>query len=406
MKQRDPDSRSPGLSENAIRILHLLQVRETVARIDIADACGLSPTTVTAVTAELLQQGYIVELEANEDGLERGRGRPRVLLGIRPEALKFAGIKFASGEITASVIDFAGNRIEEAIFSIDERRYQTHEVAKLLKKSLDDLLNQSNLSIGEIAGLGVGIPGYVNHRTGVVSWSPVLAEEETDLRQLLESEIDCPVCVDNSANAVTLAERWFGLGAGEDNFIVITTEHGVGMGAVVNGELVRGLNGHAGEFGHTKIVPNGAMCRCGSRGCLEAYVGELAIVKEARTIRPENFTSTGTPVVKLIEVIADQARAGDTAYRQLFENAGTMLGIGIANLVNVYAPSRIILSGSGIRYLDLYREAVQSAIEDNVIRPQRGRNQLHVNIWGDQLWAQGAATQALQSWFERQSYTD
>jgi len=344
MKLSESGNRRVELSENAIRILHVLQMRKTAARVDIAEACNLSATTVTSVTAALLEQGFILELESTEEG--RGRGRPRVLLGIRPEALSFAGIKVSPDAITVSITSFTGHRIAECSNRIAARRYRSEELVELLKSHLYELLARSNMSIDGISGLGIGIPGYVNHRTGVVNWSPVIFEEEINFQQQLESQIDCPVSVDNDANAATLGERWFGLGAGVNNFIVVTVEHGVGMGAVVNGELLRGRSGYAGEFGHTKIVPNGALCRCGRRGCLEAYVADFAIVKEARTIRPDHFRSKDTSLTTQLEGIADQARAGDTAYMQIFKHAGNMLGIGIANLVNVLCPAKIILSGS------------------------------------------------------------
>lgn len=385
------------LSPHAVRILYQLQCDRASARVDISDACDLSATTVTSVTGSLLEQGLIVEAETAEEA--RGRGRPRVLLSLEPSALTFIGVKVSVNSIELAIVDFTGKPVATHSRRTLSRRHQPHELVEQLLSALRQALTESNRRLEEIAGIGVGLPGFINKTTGVVHWSPVLDAIDVNLLSMLRAEIDCPINLDNDANLATLAERWYGMGVGEDDFLVVTVEHGVGLGAFVNGALLRGARGVAGEFGHTTIVPNGALCACGKRGCLEAYVADYAVVKEALTLTSEFTLDDSSSLSDKLQALANRARAGEAECQRIFSHAGDMLGIGISNLINVLNPTKIILSGARIQHFDLLQRGIETAIERNVVRPEKGLNQLHVNIWGDQLWTQGGAALALQEWF-------
>ena len=135
-----------------------------------------------------------------------------------------------------------------------------------------------------ISAIGVGISGIVDFESGMVAWSPLLQNADVPLGQILADHFETPVRIDNDANVLTLAELWFGAGRALSNFVVVTVENGVGMGFVSDNQLFRGAHGMGLELGHTKVQLDGALCRCGQRGCLEAYLADYALAREASTV--------------------------------------------------------------------------------------------------------------------------
>jgi len=205
-----------------------------------------------------------------------------------------------------------------------------------------------------------------------------------------------PVQVDNDANLVTLAELWFGAGRGLSDFAVVTIEHGVGMGLVLNHRIYRGAQGLGMELGHTKVQLDGALCRCGQRGCLEAYVADYALAREATTAL--NWThKEGQSIGVLLESLHDHAKAGNPAARSIFRRAGRFLAVGLSNVVNLLDPALIILSGERMRYDYLYATETLLEMESLMIVTGRKRPPVQIHAWGDLLWAHGAAALALSA---------
>ena len=199
---------------------------------------------------------------------------------------------------------------------------------------------------------------------------------------------------------MTLAELWFGAGRNLSDFAVITIEHGLGMGLVLNHRLYRGARGLGLELGHTKVQLDGALCRCGQRGCLEAYVADYALVREATTAL--NWSSRETQSVNiLLESLFDHAKAGNVAARSIFHRAGRYLTLGIANVINLFDPELIILSGERMRYDYLYAGETLSEIASMSLSINRPAPKIEIHAWGDLLWAHGSAALALSHVTER-----
>ncbi len=216
------------------------------------------------------------------------------------------------------------------------------------------------------------------------------------LADVARDHLGLPVHVDNDANLVTLAELWFGAGRGLSDFAVVTIEHGVGMGVVINHRIYRGAQGLGMELGHTKVQLDGALCRCGQRGCLEAYVADYALAREATTAL--NWVGKdGQSINVLLESLYDHAKAGNTAARSIFRRAGRYLAVGLSNVVNLFDPSLIILSGERMRYDYLYAADTLAEMDNLAIATGRPRPPIEIHAWGDMLWAQGAAALALSA---------
>ena len=362
-----------------------------VARVDLARETGISPATVTAITAELLREGLIEET-GNQDRSDLRRGRPRVDLKVRGAAHVVAGMKLSHQAIATALIDFEGNMIAEHTYALEQSRHAAEDLAKVIEKALDGALAKAGLQRGALSGVGVGMSGVVDAIGGIVHWSPSVAERNVALRDILAARIDLPIFIDNDANLVAMAEQYFGHGRGVSDFIVVTIETGVGMGIVINNEVYRGARGCGAEFGHTKVQLDGALCRCGQRGCLEAYVADYALLREAATTT--DFTDISTSSAKL-QALVEAARSGDTTAQMIFDRAGRMFAMGLANVVNIFDPQLIILSGERMQFDYLYADEVLDSIRRSIIQIDLPPPQIVIHKWGDLMWAKGAAAYAI-----------
>ncbi len=182
-----------------------------------------------------------------------------------------------------------------------------------------------------------------------------------------------------------------------DNFLTVTVGRGVGLGIVANGQFYRGQNGGAGEFGHITIDPDGPLCACGKHGCLEAYVGDPGLVRTAQESAAQGKLSAS---VQTLDELLTLAQAGEVAAIQIFEEAGHILGLGIANLINLFNPKKIIISGEGTREGDFLFIPMMESIQRNTMPGLFNPNIVEIAPWGDDAWARGAAGLVLRELFE------
>jgi Transcriptional regulator/sugar kinase len=210
--------------------------------------------------------------------------------------------------------------------------------------ALDAALAQAGAARGDLAAVGAGLPGVVRRADGRVLWSPILNARDVALGPALARRVGAPVLVDNDANLLTLAEQWFGAGRALTDFAVVTIERGVGMGLVLDGRVYRGATGLGMEFGHTKVQLDGALCRCGQRGCLEAYIADYALVREASTALDWENRGEGTGR-SLLDLLYAEAQAGDEPALTIFRRAGRYLAIGLSYIANLFDPPLIVLAG-------------------------------------------------------------
>lgn len=363
----------------------------TAARIDIAKKTGLSPATVTIITSEMLAAGLIEELPSEPEPAHTKRGRPRVLLRVRGKANRVIGAKLADGCLFVTILNFAGDKLAEGEYPTPLWPLKAEDVADLLQTSFKDICSRHDLSLAQVGGIGIGLPGLIDGPAGKAVWSRTFNEENIEFRSLLESRFSCPVFIDNDTNLVALGELWFGYGRNTRDFIAVTVESGLGMGIVIDGALYRGSQRRGAEFGHTKVALDGALCSCGQRGCLEAYVANYALLREADQVVGD--TEKG---VQRIDQLFAAAKSGNLAAQEIFRRAGRVFGMGLANVVNIFDPSLIVLSGSSMRYDYLHDDAVIAEMRKNMIKVGENAPEIRVHKSGDMLWAQGAGALALE----------
>lgn len=370
-----------------------------IARVQVAKDLGVSPASVTTITSELIEAGLIEEVSAPRDP-ELGRGRPAVALGVRAQAHLVAGMKMSDREHSAVVVDFAGNLLANEVVPRRPGPMPLTEMLDAMEALLNRVCENAGIARAALSGVGVGLPGFVDQAEGVVFWSSTLTERAVPLALAAQERLGLPVSIDNDANLVALAELWFGAGRSLADFAVVTFEHGVGMGFVMNHRIYRGAQRLGLELGHTKVQLDGALCRCGQRGCLEAYVADYALAREATTALNWGHRD-GQSISVLLESLYEHAQAGDATARSIFRRAGRYLAVGLANVVNLFDPALIILSGERLKFDYLYAAETLAEMDNLVINTGRPRPPIEIHAWGDLLWAHGAAALALSAVTER-----
>jgi len=358
-----------------------------IARNEIAQALGVSPATVSKAIRPMLRAGYVVESDA-EGGAPIRPGRPVVPLRVVPERELVIGIKLAGGHAVGVVVDLLANVRSSRRVSLT-----SHEVAEVIA-ALCTLVGELTADVAALGGavtrVGVGVGGHVDANAGVVRYAPFLEWREVALADRLAAQVGLPVVVENDVNSLTVAEQWFGAGVDVASFAVVTIGAGIGCGLVVDGSLVHGAHGLAGELGHVPIALGGPVCRCGNSGCVETLAADGAIVARigAATGRVD-LDVTGA---------AQLARDGDPAAVAAFTGAGDALGRALATVANMINPHRIVLSGEGLAASDLFETAARESFRRHAFG-QAVECELVSRPLPDDTWARGAAAVAIQHLF-------
>ncbi len=375
-----------------LSIFERIRAEGSVARAAIAKDLAISPATVTTQTSALIEMGFIREEPLNNQ-TEANRGRPPIGLSVEPKAHLVAGLKLSDREHSAVIYDFSGAQVASANLPASPR-CSFEGLATTTEDLVNRVCDEAGLSIDDISAIGVGVPGFIDRRKGLVHWSPLITEKTLDVADRLTKRLGRDVIVDNDANLVALAELWFGVGRQISDFAVVTIEHGVGMGLVINHKLYSGARGIGLELGHTKVALDGALCRCGQRGCLEAYIADYALVREA-AFASSGGIEPGTPIPEILEALYQDAKAGNAEARSIFERAGNYLALGMGNVANLFDPELIILSGGRMQYDYLYSDQILKAMKRYALNIGVPLPPVEVHAWGDLVWASGAAALAL-----------
>ena len=249
------------------------------------------------------------------------------------------------------------------------------EYVKTVSKLAKDLIAKNNVSIAEIVGLGIGAPN-ANYYTGNIEMAPNLPwkQDKVPLAKMFREELNIPVTITNDANAAALGEKMYGVAKDMDNFIMITLGTGVGSGIVINGQLVYGHDGFAGELGHVIIERNGRLCGCGRRGCLETYCSATGIVRTAKERNTPFLTSKD---------IYDAAVKGDKTAIDIFKETGTRLGRAFADMVVFSSPEAFVLFGGLAKAGDLIVKYTKEAMEEAIMPIFKGKVKILLSTMKD-----------------------
>jgi len=355
--------------------------RGPIARTEIAQLLGLSGGTVSKAVRPMLDAGYLIE---SDGGALARPGRPVVPLRVVQERELVIGIKLAGDHLVGVVVDLLAN-----VRAAREVTLTSHAVPDVVA-ALGALVADLRREAGTVTRIGVGIGGHIDAATGTVRYAPFLDWREVPLGALLSAETGLPVVVENDVNSLTVAEQWFGAGVDVPSFAVVTIGAGVGCGFVIDGSLVHGASGLAGEIGHVPIHPDGPRCRCGNTGCVESLASDEAILNRV-------IAATGRADLDLAAA-ARLAREGDQGATAAFTAAGDALGRALAIVANLLNPHRIVLSGEGLVASDLFESVARETFAQHAFG-QAVACDLVTRPLPDHTWARGAAAVAIQYLF-------
>jgi len=376
-------------------ILEIIRTTELISRTDLARSTGLSQASITGITADLIREELI---EERQPGAYEGGRRP-TLLAIRPDGVHVIGINIAIHEIRVVIVNFQAEMQVSHAAVLEKNYYAPEEIVNITAQAIQACMWEANFSKDQISGVGVGIPGPVDASTGIISFLPNYGWKNVPFRQMLQDKINHPVFIDNSSNNLATGEYWYGSGRGIDNFLVITLENGIGAGMMLNGQLVRGHLGIASEFGHLCADLQGPPCRCGRKGCIEAFVGNNSILRDAKELVRQGKWSQSDlnpEDIEFNEVIAELSK-GNAELKSIYRKAGEILGVGIYNMITMLAPERVIITGKGVAAGDKLFAPMFEQIE--YLKTGKfglSDSKIVIQEWTDGDWARESGTLVLR----------
>ncbi len=353
---------------NKAYVLTVLRERAPISRYDISKVTGLSPTTVGTAVKELIEAGLVHEIGSGES---KGGRRPR-LLDLNGKGGVLIGVGLDSN--VAGVMDVWG----QLLYKTPPSRSKTGIIMPI--PHVSDLIRQaiegSGVSKDKIMGIGICLPGIVSQPAGIVTYSAVLGWKDIPLKSMIEEEFGFPTFVDTDGVAIAMGEKWLGMALEEsiEDFIYFYIGRGVSVVIVVGGQVYRGFKGTAGEFGHTTIDHNGPLCDCGGRGCLENYTSIPAILSKVDKVIKEGRSTKllelahGDPDNITFDLFLDGLEQGDPLAKEIIEETGHLLGIGIANLVNLLNPQMVIVGGDLVKAGDLLISTIVKECKERSLR--------------------------------------
>ena len=384
-------------------ILDTVRKFEPLGRCDIAKITGLSGAAVTKLVRDLIQKGFL-----KEDGFGASKGgRYPVLLKLSPEATFAVGVDIGAAKMRSVVVDLEAN----VVAGVTHPTHPEEGKKKTLERAMDiisEVVKHSGVNQSKIKGIGIGLSGVIDHKSGVcLFWPNVEGWENVPLKKIMEDKFGLPVQVDDSARTMALAESWCGLAKGVENFIFVNLGIGVGAAIFFHSQLYRGAGGTAGELGHMTIDENGPRCSCGNYGCLETLVSGPAIARRAREALKEGVISIMNKLSKgnlenvTSEIVVEAAKRGDKLAFNLMEKTGEYLGIGVANAINFFNPQLVIIGAGVSKAGNLILDPVKRTVKKRALQVASDVVEIKISKLGDRSGALGAAILILKDIFQK-----
>ncbi|WP_394578857.1 ROK family transcriptional regulator [Cytobacillus firmus] len=365
--------------QNKNLVLDILKTKSPISRIDIAKITGMSPTSITRIVNELQLQGYLRETETVASGV----GRKATLLEVRGDVLYTVGIEIDKSLLKVGIVNYIG----EMVSLLKSKRNESESYMETLHKInmvIRKIMDENEIPAAKIMGLAVGLPGYIDYKNGIVKVSDQLKWKDANLAEDLQKLTSFNVVVDNELKMKIVAESFIGKAKNSQNSILIGIGSGIGSSIMLNGEIYRGETNNAGEIGHTVIDPTGNVCNCGKIGCLATYISEGAILADSRKVKD----------ISSIEDVFQSYRDREPWALNIMDRASTYIALAISNLLCLYNPEVIILSGNTIEKLPEMKEAIEQKCELYIWEPLKQSVRIVYSELRDNGVVLGAAIQA------------
>lgn len=364
-------------SLNQSAVISAIHRNGRISRTDLAAELRLSPAAITAITAPFVDEGLVFEAEL---GATPSVGRKPILLGINYDHAHVFGVKVMNHAVVAALTNLNAETLALHTEPLPDTTEGT--VLNAIVKATTVLRQRAaDASIRPI-GVGVSAPGAVDYLAGTVRHSHLLNWFHLPFADALQQALNLPVLIENDVNALAAAHAWFGHGRGHDAFLVLTIGRGVGLGVVLNGALYRGPRGGAGEFGHSVFRPLSPRVMDDQPATLEERICDSGLVAQAQRLLGHDLTA---------EELTDLAAGGNRTVLDLLADAGDCLGVAISTLINIFAPSLVILGGEGLRNSHYLLPQVRPMLRRYCFGDLADDVEIVIDSWGDDGWARGAA---------------
>ena len=334
---------------NRKKIIRLLQEEEEITKLDISRRLGISITTVSTNIIELKEEEVVGDIRS----LESTGGRKSMAIKLNENYRFSLGVAITPKQIKISLLNLKKKVVDRTI--IDHNNDGIENMIELTKKSIEELLNRQRIGNEKLLGIGVSIPGTVDSEKGIIRYCYFLGIKDFNIKEKFEY-MKVPVYVDNEANLSAFYE-FLNKHSNNENLLYISITDGLGLGIIINGRIYRGSNNTSGKMGHMKININGAKCKCGSKGCLEAYTSKNVLIDSYNNLSPQK--------IKSVEEFESLYLNGDSKAVKVLKEYIEILAIGISNLIMLLDPSTVILGGeintlleAELKYLskEIYKE--------------------------------------------------
>lgn len=384
--------------QNRLLLLEALRQHGAMPRVEMGRHTGLSPASITSISSQLIADGILEEASATPapTGGPLRRGRPTTRIDFNPKCANVVAVKVSIDGIELALADGRGAILERRTSRAATYDADPAAFGKLVADEITALLGRARTPARRVARVGIAVQGVADSQAGTVVWSPAFRTRNIAVSAAVEERLGIACRVANDANMI--AEGLIGSDRARygGTAAVIFMGYGVGMGLIINGQVYHGPTGAAGEFGHMNHLPDGPLCRCGRRGCVEAYVADYSLLRWASgNAATQPPSSNAIPHTDMLALEA-AAHRGEPAAVSAYAKAGEALGFGLARLIAILTPSRIVLAGPGTRAMALIRPHLDRALEAGVVDELRRNVEIEVVPIDTDMIIKGTIDRALR----------
>ncbi|MDD4895443.1 MAG: ROK family transcriptional regulator [Atribacterota bacterium] len=341
---------------NLSSIFKTIQTKGPISRVELAKITGYSPGTVSNHVRTLIEKGYVIE---TNKGISSG-GRKPVQLIINSNKAYILSVEIEVNQIKTVLFNLDMKMISKSTIPIESKDNYLETLTKLFSE-IDRMIGKHLISLDNLLGIGVAVPGLIDKGKGMLEFAPNLGWKAVPIVRIFKDRYSLPIILNNEAKAAAIGER-ASFYPDINNMVFVSINEGIGCGIFLNGKLYRGASGNAGEFGHITIDTNGPLCHCGNRGCWETFASETYIVNSYLKLPGSNSQLTKTK-----RDIYQYGKNGDLKIRAIFAETGKNIGIGLVNIINGLSPELLVIGGGIVEIKDFIYDEIINKLKENAL---------------------------------------
>lgn len=404
LKQNKVQSRHSPRSNNSypksirkeLGVLRLIHSKKNVSRVELVELTDFSAGLITGITQALINKRLVIESPVQNNNL----GRKPLALTVRHDAAYLIGVDIGSFNLRVVVTDVASNSVYK--FRTETNLFEgRRKVLDRTFAAIAEAIKNCGIPEKKICGIGIAHSGIIDPATGVVLSFPRPGQmtewKNVPLKQMLEQRFGVACILEDSVRAIAMAERYFGIGMDQEDFVYVDVGMGIGTGIFLNGSLYKGSGGGAGEFGHMTVEENGPLCCCGNSGCLEMMASCAAVIHAARSAIERGVDSRIRDLVDghleriSIEVIAQAAQENDSLAFRVLHEAVAHIGVALADVVNLLNPGVVVFGGPLFRAAPYLLDSLKRILKQRALERSANQVNLMISNLGSEAGAVGAA---------------